>query len=86
MHRVLAKGDYRVKISADQLCISAGCGAILDNLRTGLVAGEVYAWAGPTLLAVNPMPESGASRELPAQLVLLLLHLLLSGWRVQVRK
>ena len=32
MHRVLAKGDYRVKISADQLCISAGCGAILDNL------------------------------------------------------
>ena len=32
MHRVLVKGDYRVKISADQLCISAGCGAILDNL------------------------------------------------------
>ena len=32
MHRILAKGNHSVKVHPDQLCISAGCGAILDNL------------------------------------------------------
>ena len=32
MHRILAKGNHSVKVHPEQLCISAGCGAILDNL------------------------------------------------------
>ena len=32
MHRILAKGNHSVKVHPGELCISAGCGAILDNL------------------------------------------------------